>query len=376
LIPMEFHRFLLKNRGRLREEGLILILVKPLLAGFPWEYVPVAVAKDDILQAQHIKDTWQALPMLRSIPDTRPGGRNENNNAPARRSFFSFGLSPQPVNFLGRNAWYRPNDNARPQDAKNDLSLRFYEDDFLHLACHAHPGRFTMSGNPDSGFLFAEEVKAQPVLPRVMDADCCHTAEAGDETEDWDKTLPGSFIRQNGGCAVFCGNLGAARYIGNTEIKTIFSEYFVKYFNEYGPDNRLGEDRKFIEIALKTREQQSDLNDQNNSQVIYVAYNWDAENYRRDRLLKDIVISKEMPYPGQEPIKRLTLPSKILMLLSLEILAAQWIPPLRSWLKFENRAGNTVLAVCGFMAAVIIWQVSRLISVWRSSGKKQPRPNN
>ena len=362
LIPMGFHKLLVKSKDRLKDEALILILEKPLLADFPWEYVPVAGSKADAESVQHIAETWQALPMVRSIPVSSPGKRSVNDHELARRAFFPYGIRPKPKNFLEVTAEIQLN-SQQPQDAKDMILGLISRYDFLHIACHAHVGHFSMTDNPQSGFLSSEEINRQTeefkgtfFMPRVVVADCCRIAEVGAETEDWDKTMPGRFIREDG-VAVFCGNLGKAQYIGDAATsRTLFSEYFVKYFREYGyTENPLGKNRPFTEIVFKTRENQSAFNDQNNSQVIYVANNWNLEKCYRDQLLTKRLLAEKIKYPY-----RLPLPVILLGLLSLELLAAQLIPPLRTGLNFGHHTANILLGTGGLAFALIMWLVFHL----------------
>ena len=357
-----------EKKGDLANEAFILLLEKPSLAGFPWEYVPIFVDENNPPQSRNISDTWQALPLLRSIPCSTPDIINETR---INSVFFQFDINAK--NSCGVTPHVLP-DDVTLDEAKHDLIEVLMNSSLVHIACHGHLGCFSLKDDINTAFLSWKDIKDIP-LPRIVLANCCHTAEAGDEADEWAKTLPNSFIRQ-AGAAVFCANLSRAVYSGTIEKETVFSQSFSQFYKQ---------NESFTSVVYKTREEQSKAKDACNSQVIYIADNWNVTLFCMSILKNRDICRMSLGFNAlpRRPRTRLSRPTcslskwwpplycKVLSALSIVTIILSRIPRICIVKPFEN----FLLGVIGICVSITIWLL-HVIVLHRNAKKHLAQPNN
>ena len=360
-IPIKFLESVENKRAQLK--ALVLYLDKPSLAKFPWEYIPIE--KSDI--PGNIASTWQALPLLRSILGSSIHDRPVNLNSVR----FQFLNSLKARNLLDAPEALAPNPNYRTspenlalaiQNMKQKLLNDFTTNDFIHIACHGHPGCLSLDKEQDTVFLKLADIDLNHTLPRIVLADCCYTADTGNEEVDWNNTFVGRFIRKEGS-AIYCANLGEANYSTG---KTVFSELFIRYFT----DDKLGQ-LSFIDIVHLTRSNQ--LKDQYNTQVIYIADNWNVD-FGRDKILKENFIYKEVVVDTSVSTSSKWCPRlycKVLFALSLVTLALSRFPQVCIVKPFENKC----IGIGGLSVAFAIWML-RVLVLHRKAKKHLDQPSD
>jgi hypothetical protein len=163
--------------------------------------------------------------------------------------------------------------------------------DFLYIATHGREDALLLKlgGSP---LLEAKELDSATVFPRIVLADCCDTGKVP-PGKGWGESLAGSFTGASR-CAVFVGNIDKAIY-DSQKGSTVFSKAFIE---EFSPNIF---DKPFAELIRKVRLEQSEKNDAQNTQVVYVAGGWDVMALR-SRVLTDSELPPppELP-PGTEP---------------------------------------------------------------------------
>ena len=267
-IPGSFHRLIKKRERAISGEGLVLSIGEPSLAEFAWEFVPIYDAGQSPVRAY-----WHNLPMVRTIPGSSHRERlfAERN---VRKCFYNVGLLSDNI-----MAAYNINvDMEMSIDGKiAGLSKLFIQHlgkcDFMHIASHGVTGAFVnkTAANPaakkgakkNTPYYTPKSAGGDVVLPRVIIADCCHSAETG-PAGDWNQTMPGAFIRKNG-AAIYIGNLGKA-YNGTG--RTMFADNFIRLFLQ-----GRNIEQPFVDIIYQVRQAQA--GDSYNSQVVYVAADFD-----------------------------------------------------------------------------------------------------
>ena len=289
LLPKGFRALIEKERKRANPEALILTLESPILADFYWEYIPFNTNVEP-----SIENTWQALPMLRSVPKSKHSMRHPWELPLINIGFFYDG-DLHPVYLWGQLFTELPL-NLKVYDcsydeipAMRDTFIEFTRSvDFLHIACHGKAGYFAQAQK--GAFYGKNDPRRLELLPRVVLADCCHVAETTPDIT-WESTLLGRFIKETDGAAVWVGNIGRADYTGNEPNYTPFSYLLIQEFTKYP-------DRTFTKAIREVRSYQSRKPDVTNTQVIYVSSDWDADHCSLRDLLTKVTLPAPPPLPS------------------------------------------------------------------------------
>ena len=386
-IPRGFHDMLANRRDALIGDALILILEKPLLMNYPWEYVPAVVNVNNLRAGDGINITWQALPMFRSIPYSTVGRRTSSEDTVRYGCFYS-GIDARDL--LARHT--RSEDREHPESAdlpnitvvstayeddltQTDIKRRYRDEftsiakmsDYLYIACHGKKGRLLLNSKIESAFLAPENLRVidDDKFPRFVSADVCHAAESADEKNDRRNTFAGAFIRE-GGAALYYGSLGEAYYHNG---KTVFSDAFVDLLK---PDRRgrpRAQDQSLISFAKSIRNKQTNENDANNSQVIYVAANINLKMTLKELLTNYIIEQNTDEQPVENLYKYLSnndaepgsvwpppLPAKILGSLTLAMFTMLGASRIFS-INPGNFTANLILGFGGAVGTVVMWLV-------------------
>ncbi len=262
-LPEGFLR-LIDKRGAGR--ALMLHIAAPGLNNFLWEYVPVGSTGD-------IFSTWQALPLIRAVPDTAYRKKQSKNQKKDFGFFSDRSLAPRHVfpnvdNEAARAEDPKPCDteDGEPSRWANILKGFLETADFLHIVTHGLPGMF-MKNERQGAYFKPEDIGKPAGMPRIVLAECCHSAETRGGDIAWEETMPGRFLLE--GEAIYAGNMGV---VDVPQGGTVFSACFMSECLE----------TSYKDFALAVREARkrtllSSQYDPSCVHIVYAAANLDPE---------------------------------------------------------------------------------------------------
>jgi hypothetical protein len=290
------------------KEPLVLVLKSPELAAFRWEYVPIRKNSEKL-----IRYTWQALPLLRCVPDTKPGYRTQQEDQEGEEGSqteswgFVHDLDlpvTSPFNPIDNRAYVLQIPGKTNSDEiekfksarKDDMAIinrqslqkklfKIMDNDLIYIVLHGKEDALLLSPGGIS-LLEAAELTSSVSFPRVVLADCCNTGKVP-PGKGWGEILAGSFTGESR-CAVFVGNIDNAIYIPKKG-GTVFSRAFIKEFCQNTAD------KPFAEHIRRVRLEQSRVRDTKNTQVVYVAGGWDVMTKR-----SEVLTELELPPPPSQ----------------------------------------------------------------------------
>ncbi len=294
-VPMDFHRLIRNKYLTIKKRGMTLILDQTLTADLPWEFIPLIERDTD---DEQFPVEWQELPLMRTLLGSSYRGMTIAKEELVACFFQTKKEASNPLgtsgHVLSRKVDFSnilmKTDKCDLVTARSELLRRLSDCDFIMIASHAEKDAFLTDGQAP----YCKAAAIKPVrFPRFVLADCCHSAEnglagSGNRATEWPETLLKAFIRQEGS-AVYIGNIGAAKYRTglNGQIESYFAGDIIK---------RLFTDKtwqgSFTEALRMTRFAQR--NDQDNSQVVYIAADYDPSCSFEDILGKAVL----PPVPG------------------------------------------------------------------------------
>ncbi len=255
---------------------LMMHIATPSLNDFFWEYVPVNPAREKLR-------TWQALPFIRTVPCAA------YRETPVRQNkdfcfFYDTKLNPSP-NFpiiddkTIKKADYKPSD---PNDGVETRWPSVFKGclktaGFLHIVTHGGVGKFLKkeasrkdAAEEEEAYFTPEDIDSKKGVPRVVLAECCHSAETGQGNQSWAETMPGRFL--NAGAAVYIGSIGIVEV---TRGGTLFANCFLYEFLS-------SPNQSFAAALRKTQKRlaRAGYGNPNRAHAVYAAANLNPERNR------------------------------------------------------------------------------------------------